>query len=111
MAINLNNLLLRNSTNENIIVDQNLKKTLMESAEKKSATGSTSSIRKTSMESRNDSTDKPNMIYFKQLLKKLNIVSHGFEIPKKENITDSENINKNNENLVTEENLDVSHFN
>jgi hypothetical protein len=110
---------LRNSTNENIILDQNLAKNLMTSAEKKSALGSTSSLRKMSG-SRNDSTEeKPNMVYFKQLLKKLNIATNDFEISKIETqvsntITDTENNNNNNnkntEDKVTEENLDVSHL-
>jgi hypothetical protein len=118
LAINLNNLLLRNSTNENIILDQNLAKNLMTSAEKKGALGSTSSLRKIAG-SRNDSIEeKPNMVYFKQLLKKLNIATNDFEISKIETqvsntITDTENNNndnKNTEDKVTEENLDVSHL-
>jgi hypothetical protein len=119
LAINLNNLLLRNSTNENIILDQNLAKSLMASAEKQGAHGSTSSLRKISG-SRNDSEEKPNMVYFKQLLKKLNIATNDFEISKIETqvsntITDTENnndnnsSNKNTEDKITEENLDVSH--
>ena len=85
----------------------------MANVEKKSATGSASSLRKTPV-SRNDSSDKPNMVYFKQLLNRLNIVSNAFEIPKNKIITtnknnDTENNNKIEENKVTEENLDVSH--
>ena len=85
----------------------------MASAEKQGAHGSTSSLRKISG-SRNDSEEKPNMVYFKQLLKKLNIATNDFEISKIETqvsntITDTENNNKNTEDKVTEENLDVSH--
>ena len=119
--MNLNNLLLRNSASENIILDSSVIKNLTADLGKRSdsATGSTSSLKKGLVykdeiknEANNTDKDRPNMAYFKQMLKKLNLVNNAFDI-------DSQNKNvpfhivdnsdkTNNEDQIDEENVDVS---